>query len=128
MAENIRITGTVIGGNHIGKTLGFPTANIRLGDSAGNVSDGVYAAEAIVDGTAYEGMAYIGRKPTVDGTQNERLLEVNLFGYDGDLYGLEVEVELKKFIRPEIRFASLEELKTTVDRDRETIKEYFQKR
>ncbi len=126
-----KITGTVISGKRLGRKLGFPTANIAL-DSGTAITEGVYAARAVVDGQVYDGMANVGRKNTIPGAPvnpdtkpGGTVLEINIFGFDGDLYGKVIEVELLEYIRGERVFHSADELKTAVDRDRETIQEYF---
>lgn len=96
------IEGIVVHGNSLGGRMGFPTANIEV-DAALEVRDGVYASRAEVDGRMYDAMSNLGCKPTVDGRR--RLLETNLFDFDGDLYGRRLRVELLRFIRPERRFA-----------------------
>ena len=87
--------------------MGFPTANIEA-DAALDARDGVYASRVEVDGRMYDAMSNLGYKPTVDGRR--RLLETNIFGFEGDLYGRRLRVELLRFIRPERRFGSVEEL------------------
>lgn len=121
------IKGIVIRGRQMGRKLGFPTANIAAGDTPG-IEDGVWAVRADVGGSVYEGMANLGYSPTIDGGDSQRLLEVNLFGYDGDLYGHEIEVLMIRRIRAEKRFASLDELKEAVDNDRRTIKKILDER
>ena len=105
------ISGTVIEGRKLGRTLGFPTANIRPGDQQ-LPKDGVWAVTADCD---FKGIANLGMRPTVDGT--ERLLEVHLFDFSGDLYGKEMRVRFGRFIREEIKFAAVEELKEQIARD-----------
>ncbi len=115
----MRLSGTVIGGNKIGRTLGFPTANISLADDV-PVADGVYAAVAEIDGRRMPGMAFVGRKPTVSGG-GRRVLEVNVFDFEGDLYGRTIGVELLDYIRPERRFDSFEQLKEQIIQDKNRI-------
>ncbi|MDR2936214.1 MAG: riboflavin kinase [Rikenellaceae bacterium] len=124
---NIEITGTVIAGNRLGNSLGFPTANIAL-DTAAGVADGlaagVYAATVDTPAGTFRAMANIGTRPTV-GRSSERLLEVHLFGFRGDLYGLAIHVALHEFIRPETRFCSIAALKQAIENDKTTILDYF---
>lgn len=105
------LSGTVIEGRKLGREIGFPTANLRLGERQ-LPADGVWAVK--VDG-ALHGVANLGMRPTVDGT--ERLLEVHLFNFSGDLYGKELRVRFVKFLRPEIKFASVEELRKQIAKD-----------
>lgn len=113
------IEGIVVHGNSLGGRMGFPTANIEV-DAALEVRDGVYASRAEVDGRMYDAMSNLGCKPTVDGRR--RLLETNLFDFDGDLYGRRLRVELLRFIRPERRFGSVEELFRQIEADRRAIR------
>ena len=93
--------------------MGFPTANIEA-DAALDARDGVYASRVEVDGRMYDAMSNLGYKPTVDGRR--RLLETNIFGFEGDLYGRRLRVELLRFIRPERRFGSVEELYAEIEK------------
>lgn len=120
----IIVEGEVRHGRRLGGKLGFPTANIAAGGME-DIAGGVYAARAAVDGRMYEGMASLGYRPTIDPDSRERVLEVHLFGFEGSLYGRRLSVELAKFIRPEERFGSLDELKEAVEGDRREIEEYF---
>ncbi len=124
---NIEITGTVIAGNRIGNSLGFPTANVALDAAAGPVdglADGVYAATVTTPAGTFRAMANVGTRPTVSRSP-ERLLEVHLFGFSGDLYGQTLRVALHEFIRPEVKFSSLNELKQAIENDKTTILDYF---
>lgn len=109
------IEGIVVHGKSLGSRMGFPTANIEV-DAGLELRDGVYASRAEVDGRIYDAMSNLGCNPTVDGRC--RLLETNLFGFDGDLYGRRLRVELLRFIRPERRFGSVEELFAQIEADR----------
>ena len=95
------VAGTVEHGRKLGRTLGFPTANIRLDPSA-RLRHGVYAVRARWAGGAREGVASYGRRPTFD--DGPPLFETYLFDFVGDLYGREIEIELIAFLRPELRF------------------------
>ena len=107
------LSGTVIEGRKLGRELGFPTANLRVGERQ-TPSDGVWAVK--VDGVG-RGVANLGTRPTVDG--GERLLEVHVLGFSGDLYGKELRVSFRKFLRPERKFGSVEELREQIGRDAE---------
>lgn len=98
--------------------MGFPTANIEA-DAALDARDGVYASRVEVDGHVYDAMSNLGCKPTVDGRR--RLLETNIFDFEGDLYGRRLRVELLRFIRAERRFDSVEELFRQIGDDRRAI-------
>ncbi|MBR5807228.1 MAG: riboflavin kinase [Alistipes sp.] len=113
------VEGEVIGGNRLGRKLGFPTANIALRDDL-NVENGVYVSKVFVEGVEYGAMTNVGIRPSVDGSK--RLLETHLFGFEGLLYGLILRVELLEKIRDEKRFSSVEELKEQIAKDREIVK------
>jgi riboflavin kinase/FMN adenylyltransferase len=110
------IRGEVVRGDARGRLLGFPTANIPLGRHL-EPARGVYAVTALLaDGSTRRGVANIGRRPTV-ARENVSRLEVNLFDYDGDLYGSELSVSLHAFLRAERRFAGLDGLKAQIAAD-----------
>jgi riboflavin kinase/FMN adenylyltransferase len=112
----MKVTGRVVHGSKIGAALGYPTANI-IPDGTLSIENGVYAAVVDVDGQRHAAMANLGVKPTFS-ENGGRVLELHLLGFTGDLYGREVEAELVEFIRPERRFASPEELRTQIARDK----------
>ena len=114
------VEGIVIGGNRLGRRLGFPTANIAIGDDL-DIENGVYSSRVVVEGEEYRAMTNIGVRPSVDGTK--RLLETHLFGFRGLLYGLKLRVELYDKIRDEKKFASVEELRQQIEQDSNRIKE-----
>jgi riboflavin kinase/FMN adenylyltransferase len=108
------VTGVVIGGQKLGRTLGVPTANIAL-EPTNRLAHGVYAVRAEVDGRTHDGVASFGVRPTVD--NGAPLLETYLFDFDADVYGHEMRVEFIERIRPELKFDSLEALKAEMTRD-----------
>lgn len=114
------IEGIVIGGNRLGRKLGFPTANIAI-DDALDIENGVYCSKVFVEGEEYSAMTNVGVRPSVDGSK--RLLETHLFGFQGLLYGLKLRVELYEKIRDEKRFSSVEELRKQIEQDSNEIKE-----
>ena len=119
-----RTEGVVEHGQKLGRTLGFPTLNVAWKPEKAAPRFGVYACRVKMDGTWYCGIGNLGIKPAV--TDAKRILtEVYVFDYKGDAYGKYVEIEFCAFERPESRFASLEELKTQVDRDILFGMEYF---
>jgi riboflavin kinase/FMN adenylyltransferase len=109
------IEGVVGPGQARGRTIGFRTANIALG-AYQRPRYGVYAVRAMAGGAKRQGVANIGVRPTVGGT-DEPLVEAHLFDFDGDLYGRRVEVELIKFLRPEQKFESFDALKAQIATD-----------
>jgi riboflavin kinase/FMN adenylyltransferase len=107
------IRGDVAHGDKRGRTIGFPTANVVLGRHL-EPARGVYAVTIrLADGTMYNGVANIGRRPTVSEGPESRL-EVNLFDFSGDIYGSEITVALIAYIRPEVRFSGLDALKAQI--------------
>jgi riboflavin kinase / FMN adenylyltransferase len=109
-----RVSGPVIGGFGRGTGLGFPTANIALAPGT-DLAHGIYAARVYADGKAYGGAAYLGTRPTFD--DGAPMLEVFLFGFEGDLYSREIAVEFIDYIRPDAKFDSMEALKAQIARD-----------
>ena len=121
LGRDYTVLGTVVEGAHLGSQLGFPTANL----SAHNEQfppDGVYAVTVRRDAQVLRGVANIGVRPTVAHAGGERLLEVHLFDFDEDLYGTDLEVTFQRFLRPERKFAGLEELKAQIARDVEAAR------
>ena len=110
--------GEVIHGDKIGREIGYPTANLKSTDDEKIVmGDGIYAVYATVDGIQYKGMMSIGFRPTVNG--RTRVTEVNLFDFDQSIYGKKIRVHVKKYLRSEVKFNGLEELKEQLHRDKE---------
>ena len=113
--------GVVVAGNRLGRTIGFPTANMQLYEPLKLVpGDGVYAVEAEVQERRYRGMCNIGMRPTVGGAV--RTVETHLLDFDEDIYGLPLQVRFVRRIRDERRFPSLELLRTQLERDREAVR------
>jgi len=114
------VSGRVVAGERLGRTLGFPTANIRLGRKPAP-RYGVYAVEVVLgDGSTRAGAASFGVRPTVNG--REPLLEVFLLDFEGDLYGQRIDVCFKKFLRGEERFDSLDALTEQMHRDVDDVR------
>jgi riboflavin kinase/FMN adenylyltransferase len=118
------LQGEIVEGKKLGRTIGYPTANIRLTDEEKLVpANGVYAVRACLIGESkdnaphLDGMMNIGVRPTVDGTT--RTIEVNLFDFDRDIYGKQLRVYLYKRLRGEVRFEGLEALKAQLAKDKE---------
>ncbi len=109
------IEGVVVHGEKIGRTIGFPTANIQFGDFV-LPADGIYAARTrLPDGRKIPSVAYVGSRPTVNGI--DKRLEVNLFDFDEDLYGQTLEVELTAFLRGDQKFDGLDAMKAQIALD-----------
>lgn len=117
------ISGEVLHGRKLGRTLGIPTTNLVPTTKKILPPNGVYLSRTILDGKAFPGITNIGYKPTIG--ENFRGVETYLFNYDGDLYGEVIDVELWKYKRPEIRFESVDALKAQMQADISFGKEYF---
>ena len=118
------IEGRVKEGKKIGRTIGYPTANISLGEMI-RPAFGVYAVRLAIEGAGdswIPGVASIGVRPTVEETEAEPLLEVFLFDFEGDLYGQHVRVALVDFLRPEVKFDSLEDMTAQIAKDCENAR------
>lgn len=121
-----RMCGRVAHGDKLGRTIGFPTANIHLHRNNTPVS-GVYAVEMFgIEGEPVPGVANVGTRPTVDGTRS--LLEVHLFDFDRDIYGAYVNIEFVHKLRDEKRFESFELLKQQIDIDAKQARAFFANR
>ena len=111
--------GKVVKGNSIGKTLGFPTANIKIGTDLKLIpKNGVYLISTIINQKIIFGMMNIGIKPTTN--ENIKSIEVNLFDFNQDLYDTNITIYIKQFLREEIKFDSLNELKLQIEKDKIT--------
>lgn len=108
------IEGVVELGDQRGRTIGFPTANVALGEHL-RPRFGVYAVRALVDGKWCDAVANLGKRPTFGKLQEN--FEVHLFDFAGDLYGKTLRVALLDFIRPEMKFAGLDQLKAQIAAD-----------
>jgi riboflavin kinase/FMN adenylyltransferase len=118
LGRSYSLSGLVVKGQQIGRSIGFPTANIQVEDPYKLLpSDGAYAVYAEVNGTRHKAMLNIGDRPTVAGGQ--KTIEAHLIDFHGDLYGQVLTIYFETFLREEIRFASLEALKTQLVEDRE---------
>lgn len=112
--------GVVVAGNRLGRTIGFPTANMQLYEPLKLVpGNGVYFVRVHTLGREFYGMCNVGCRPTVS-EGNARTIETNIFGFDDDIYGLDMEVFFLSKIREERRFASMEELRSQLIKDRDT--------
>ena len=111
--------GVVVAGNRLGRTRGFPTANMQLYEPLKLIpGNGVYFVKVRTLDKEYFGMCNIGCRPTV-GTGNTRTIETHIFDFDEDIYGLDMEVTFMSRIREEVRFCSLDELRVQLEKDRD---------
>lgn len=119
------VAGDVISGDQIGRTLGFPTANLALREIKKALPVvGIYAATAEVDQRIIKGMAYIGNRPVI-GTNLKKVIEINLFDFNDDIYGKTIYIWFNSFLRNDIHFSNLSELKVQLEKDKAASMNYF---
>ena len=117
------LTGPVLHGHRLGRTLGIPTANLAWPANLVVPRRGVYAVRVALDGHACTAVTNVGTRPTVSGQGINA--ETWLLDYTGDLYGREITLEFHKFLRPERKFASLEEMRREIQKNARQVREYF---
>lgn len=124
LGYNFSITGKVVKGNQIGRTINFPTANIAIEEEYKLIPNkGVYFVNIIYNNKKLDGMLNIGNRPTLE---NQTLsIEVNIFDFKDDIYEKSITIEFLKFHRKEQKFLSLEELKNQLYKDKEEAENYF---
>lgn len=118
------IEGPVVRGNEIGRTIGFPTANILPAKEILLPAKGVYAARTWVEGQCYDGILNIGMRPTIAHSIGLNI-EVNLFDFDRDIYGQVIRSEVHYFLRPETKFDGLDGLKAQLEKDKQHTEKLF---
>ncbi len=121
-----QLTGTVVHGDALGRELGYPTANLEIDPIKLVPADGVYAARVHHNGLPYRAALSIGTKPTLK-ENGERTIEVLLIGFAGDLYGQKLTVECERYLRPQKKYSSLEELKLSIANDVSVIQSLLEK-
>jgi len=108
--------GIVVKGDQIGRSIGFPTANIQIQESHKLIpADGIYAVHIQWQSQTYKGMLYIGDRPTVQGSK--KVIEVNIFDFDKEIYDEQIQVKLIQYIRGDQKFESLDALKLSIQQD-----------
>ncbi|TCC82125.1 bifunctional riboflavin kinase/FAD synthetase [Pedobacter hiemivivus] len=124
LGYNFSLFGRVIKGDKIGRTIGFPTANIFIEETYKLIpSDGIYAVTVDMDGQPFKGMAYIGQRPTINGMT--RNIEVNIFDFNQEIYGQDITMTFLQFLRDDVKFTGLEALKVQLQKDKEDTLAYF---
>ncbi|MEO0038589.1 MAG: Riboflavin biosynthesis protein RibF [Bacteroidota bacterium] len=124
LGYNYFFSGTVVKGNQLGRTLGFPTANIQIDENYKLIpKNGVYFVKSKINEKLVFGMMNIGTRPTVDGKNQS--IEVHFFEFELDLYDMKITIELVTFIREEQKFESLEALKNQLFKDKQICKNYI---
>ncbi|MBN2350102.1 MAG: bifunctional riboflavin kinase/FAD synthetase [Bacteroidales bacterium] len=120
------VEGTVMDGNKIGKSLGFPTANIHENNPEKLIpKNGVYAVEVVVESQQYSGMLNIGVRPTIKEQDHRKTIEVNIFDFNRSIYGQKILIRFKKRIRDEINFSDFNQLIGQLHKDKKEIQQYF---
>ncbi len=117
----MELCGVVVEGQKLGRKLGFPTANIEVGEEV-NVLNGVYFSRVFIDGIEYRAVTNVGNNPTVGGVA--RRAESYILGFEGDLYGCTLNITLIKMLRKECKFDSVESLKCQVLKDIEQVSKF----
>ena len=115
-----RLSGKVINGHHIGRKIGFPTANIKVEEGKLLPKDGVYGVFVYLGNKKYKGMLNIGNRPTME-NGNDKSVEVHILDFDRDIYKEELTLELQQYIRPERKYSDITELTDQMNKDREFI-------
>jgi riboflavin kinase / FMN adenylyltransferase len=110
------ILGTVVRGDHLGKKIGFPTANLSA-HSEQFPPNGVYFAQATLAGTVYPGVVNLGYRPTVSSGKSERVLEIHLLDFDHEIYGKDLEVRFVRYLRAEQKFENFDALARQIELD-----------
>ncbi len=114
------ITGKVIRGDQIGRQIGYPTANLQVEEAYKLIpADGIFAVTVVIENKRYQGMAYIGHRPTINGMT--RNIEVNIFDFNQDIYNQTISMNFHYFVRHDVKFISLDELKMQLAKDREDV-------
>jgi riboflavin kinase/FMN adenylyltransferase len=116
LGRDYTILGTVVPGGKIGKKLGYPTANLSA-HSEQFPPNGVYFAEATLDGLVYPGVVNLGYRPTVSSGKSERILEIHLLDFDREIYGKDLEVRFVRYLRPEKKFENVDALVRQIEFD-----------
>lgn len=122
LGHKLFYTGIVKKGKMLGRSLGFPTANIEVIKNS-CLKNGVYITNTYIEGKAYNSISNVGYNPTVG--NDKRNIETYILDFDDNLYGKEIKIEFLEFIREEKKFESVDELKKRVDRDINTARKYF---
>lgn len=114
------LTGKVVRGDQIGRQIGYPTANIQIEEKYKLIpADGIFAVKVQYSNQEYKGMAYIGSRPTINGMS--RNIEVNLFNFNKEIYNETICMSFYHYVRGDIRFNGLDELKAQIARDKEDV-------
>jgi riboflavin kinase / FMN adenylyltransferase len=123
LGEPFQLNGIVVSGRQIGRTIGFPTANLEIDDPYKIIPcNGVYAVRCSLGNEVFLGMMNIGTRPTLELDEPSRQIEIHLFDFTGDLYGQSLQVEVMQFLRHEIRFEDINGLANQLKQDENDIR------
>lgn len=126
LGYNYSFSGTVVKGKQLGRTIGFPTANINIDEEYKLIpKNGVYIVKSLISGNNFYGMMNIGTRPTVNGLN--QTIEVFFIDFDSNLYDQKITIEILDFIRDEQKFDSLESLKKQIEIDKQTTLKFYKK-
>ncbi len=126
LGYNYFFSGKVVQGKQLGRTIGFPTANIQIEEDYKLIpKNGVYSVKSTINNTTFFGMMNIGIRPTIDG--EKQTIEVHIFDFEATIYNKIITIELLEFIREEKKFESLEALKIQLNSDKETALNFISK-
>ena len=124
LGYHFSVEGRVVKGDKIGRTIGYPTANIFVEETYKLIpSDGIYAVTVSMAEETYKGMAYIGQRPTINGMT--RNIEVNIFDFNKEIYGQTIKMTFLEFLRHDVKFTGLDALKDQLQKDKENTLAYF---
>ena len=120
LGYDVSLSGKIVHGKSIGRTIGFPTANVEVSEGYKLLpKNGVYLVQSIINKKQVFGMMNIGVKPTL--IESSKTIEINFFDFEGDLYDKNIRVDIKQFIRDEVRFKSLELLKSQIQKTKSIV-------
>ncbi len=126
LGYNYFLTGSIIQGKQLGRTIGFPTANLKIEENYKLIpQNGVYIVKSIIDGQSVFGMMNIGFNPTVDGQKQS--IEIHYFDFNADLYNQKISVSILQRIRSEQKFESVDLLKEQLEKDKKTALAFLNK-
>ena len=126
LGYNYFLTGNIVKGKQLGRTIGFPTANLKIEENCKLIpQNGVYIVKSIIDGQSVFGMMNIGFNPTVDGQKQS--IEIHYFDFNADLYNQKISVSILQRIRSEQKFESVELLKEQLEKDKKTALAFLNK-
>ena len=117
------LSGTVVPGRQLGRTIGIPTANLHIPEEVLTPGFGVYACRVCFDGQEFMAVTNVGNRPTVNG--HHVTVEPWILDFSGDLYGKNIRLEFHEFLRPERKFDSLEDLKAAISENARQTRDYF---